>query len=92
MNISHSSPVRVGELQRTLGASSQIAKTQAALAESTRQITTGKRITRPSDSPADAASAQQIRRSLELQEGYRTNLNHADRQLSRTDQALSDAT
>ncbi len=92
MQVSSSRTVRVSEIQRTLGASSQIAKTQSAIATSTEQLTTGKRINRPSDAPADAASAQQIRRSLELQDGYKSNLNHADRMLSRTDQALSDAT
>jgi flagellin-like hook-associated protein FlgL len=92
MHVSSSSPVRVGELQRTQGAASQIARTQQQLADVTKQLTTGRRVNVVSDAPADAATAQQIRRDLELSVGYDNSLSRADRMLSRTDQVLADAT
>ncbi len=88
MNVNSFSQVRVGELARTNGAARQISLTQSRLSQSQLQLTTGRRLNTPSDAPADAAVAQQLRRALEMRAGYESNLNHADSLLGRADGAL----
>ena len=90
MNLSPS--VRAGELQRTIGASRQIGRTQVALSKASQKLSTGKEVLRPSDAPGDAAASLQIRRNIEIDRGYDRNLAHADRMLSRTDESLGELT
>jgi flagellar hook-associated protein 3 FlgL len=82
---------RVGELQLATSASRSIGRTQSAIAESGRQISTGRRLVNPSDDPAAAAKSQQVRRAMEAREGYDANLQHADRMLTAADAAVGDA-
>ncbi len=83
---------RVGELQRSVGSANQIGRTQVALAQASERLSTGKQVIRPSDAPGDAGASLQIRRNLELDVGYDRSLAHADRMLSRTDNALGELT
>lgn len=89
MNVNSFTTVRVGDWARTNGAARQIALTQSKLGEAQKQLATGRRLTSPSDAPADAAIAQQLRRTLEIRAGYQSNLNKADSVLGRADGALS---
>ena len=84
--------VRVGELSRTTGASRQIGLTQVRLQAAEQQLLTGRRLNKASDDPADAASAQRLRRAMEVREGYAANLGRADRILTSADSSLNDVT
>jgi flagellar hook-associated protein 3 FlgL len=92
MNINGFQTVRVSELARTSGAARQIAQTQARLADAERQVSTGKRLNTLSDAPADAAAAQQVRRGLELREGYRTQLDRTSLVLAGAENAVANVT
>jgi len=54
------------------------------------QMTTGLRLTRPSDSPSDATTVMHLDSTLERHEQYLKNLNFAGDYLSATDSALSE--
>ena len=81
-----SNSLRSGLTQRNL------TRTQQQLVEVQNQLATGKRLNAPSDSPADAAAAMQLRKTLEQQLAYATNLKHAGSQLSEVDSTLGDLT
>lgn len=77
----------------TMGlAQRSITRTQQSLLEVQNQLTSGKRINVPSDDPVGASAAAQLRRVLELNDGYATNLQNASTQLSTVDTALGDLT
>ena len=72
--------------------SSTITRTQAQLLGIQQQLTTGKRLSAPSDDAGDAAIAGSIRKLLEQRESYKSNLDAANNNLASTDSAMSDAT
>ncbi|MDB5296532.1 MAG: hypothetical protein JWO31_2515 [Phycisphaerales bacterium] len=81
---------RVSNLQRTTMVSNQVTRTQAKLAEVQNQLTTGKRLNRPSDDPADASAAVQLQKTLEQRQAYADNISAATGQLSEVDSTLGD--
>lgn len=92
MNVHGFNPARVTDLSRGRGAAASIQKTQSALARVQQQLTTGRRITAPSDAAGDAAVAMQLRKTLESREAYSASLDQGRRYLADADTALSDAT
>lgn len=83
---------RVSNGLRTTLTQRNLTRTQQQLVEVQNQLATGKRLNSPSDSPADAAAAMQLRKTLEQQLAYATNLKHANSQLSEVDSTLGDLT
>jgi len=65
-----------------------IAANAARLAESQEQMTTGRRLNRPSDSPADAAAAMRTRGELAAQKQHARNAEDGLGWLNQTDGAL----
>ena len=84
--------LRTSDLQRGRLASFNLNRTQSLLDNVQEQISTGRRLNRPSDDAADATVAQQLRKTIERRDGYLSNLDHADRQLIDIDSALSEVT
>lgn len=84
--------VRVTDLSRGRGASYTIQKTQAALARVQQQLSTGRRITAPSDAAGDASVAMRLRKTLETREAYGGSLEQGRRYLADADTVLSDVT
>jgi len=66
-----SNALRMNLSQRT------ITQTQQSLLDVQNQLSTGRRLTTPSDDPGDAAIAMQIRKLLEPRAGYDDNLKQA---------------
>ena len=91
MNINGFTTVRVGEQHRTAEAARAIGRTQAALAEAQREVSTGKRVERLSDAAADGAAAMQLRRAMEAMAAHRDGLQHADATLATADDATQRA-
>ena len=91
MNINGFTTVRVGEQRRTAEAARAIGRTQAALAEAQREVSTGKRVERLSDAAADGAAAMQLRRALETMAAHQDGLRHADATLATADDATQRA-
>jgi flagellin-like hook-associated protein FlgL len=83
---------RVSNQLRTSVATSTIARTQQSLLEVQNQLSTGKRLSAPSDDAGDAAGAMQLRKLLEQRDAYATNLKSAGNQLSEVDSTLGDVT
>ncbi len=83
---------RVSNLLRTGVAGAAIARTQRSMLEVSNQLSTGKRLSVPSDDPGDAAIAQQLRKTIERREAYTTNINQASNQLGLADSTLGDVT
>jgi flagellin-like hook-associated protein FlgL len=83
---------RVSNQLRLSVATHSLAKTQQQLVEVQNQLSTGKRLNHPSDDPAAAAIAMQLRKTLELRAGFSDNLSQANSQLSEVDTTLNDVT
>jgi flagellar hook-associated protein 3 len=83
---------RVSNLMRTDMVSQQVTRTQAQLLQVQDQLSTGKRIGRPSDDPADAAVAMQLQKTLEQRQAFSDNIDAARSQLSEVDSTLGDLT
>jgi flagellar hook-associated protein 3 len=83
---------RVSNLMRTNTVSQQISQTQADLLETQNQLSTGKRINRPSDDPSGSAIAMQLQKTLEQRKSYSDNIDAANSQLSEVDSTLGDLT
>ena len=83
---------RVSNSLRTTLTQRNLTRTQQQLVEVQNQLATGKRLNAPSDSPAEAAAAMQLRKTLEQQLSFTTNLKHASAQLSEVDSTLGDLT
>lgn len=81
---------RVSNLMRSNAASQTISRTQAQLLKVQNELSTGRRLILPSDSPGDAAIAQQLRKLLEQRQAYATNLNQARNHLTEVDSALGE--
>ncbi len=67
-------------------------QTQRALAEIQQQVSTGRKIEKPSDSPAFTSTILMLESSVEQRLQHQRNLQHALGVLNTTDQALGDAT
>jgi flagellar hook-associated protein 3 FlgL len=83
---------RVSDQLRTGTALSSIARTQQQLLEVQNQISTGERVSTPSDDPGAAAVIQQLQKTLEQRQSYSNNLQQANSQLSEVDSTLGDLT
>jgi len=81
---------RVSSLLKTSVATGTIARTQQSLLGVQNQLSTGKRLSAPSDDPGAAAVAQQLRKTLEKREAYAANLRHAAGHLGAVDTTLAD--
>src|SRR3954454_807778 len=81
-----SNALRMNLSQRT------ITQTQRSLLDVQNQLSTGRRLSTPSDSPGDAAIAIQIRKLLEQRSGFEDNLKQASSHLSEVDSTLGDMT
>ena len=81
---------RVSNQLRSDTARNQITRTQSSLMKAQNELTTGKRLSAPSDDPGDAALAIQIRKTLEQREAFATNLANGKTQLSEVDATLGD--
>ena len=81
---------RVSNLTRSNLVSSQVGRTQAQLAAVQNELTTGKRLNRPSDDPGDASAAIQLQKVLEQRKAFSDNINAARSQLSEVDSTLGD--
>jgi flagellar hook-associated protein 3 FlgL len=79
---------RVSNQLRTSITQSTISSAQRQLLEVQNQLSTGKRLISPSDSPGDAAIAQQIRKLLEQRKAYADNLTRAGSHLGEVDSTL----
>lgn len=64
---------------------------QTKLAHLQQQISTGVRITKPSDDPVAAARVLELQQTIELHEQYQVNIDHANYRLSLEESALSSA-
>jgi flagellar hook-associated protein 3 FlgL len=71
---------------------STLRKTQLELQKAQEQISTGKKVNRPSEMPSQVSSALLLRESLRRRERFDRNLQAALSTLNVTDQALGDAT
>jgi flagellar hook-associated protein 3 FlgL len=69
-----------------------IERNQARSTQLQNQITSGSRITRPSDDPTGAAHALSFQESLDMTEQYLTNIDQASSWLNTTDAALNTVT
>jgi flagellar hook-associated protein 3 FlgL len=69
---------------------SQILANAEAMQQTQRQLTSGKRITRPSDDPAAAAAGVRLRAQQSRDAQYLRNIEHARTWLATTDRVLSD--
>lgn len=83
---------RVSNLLRTNISSAQITRTQQQLLNVQNELITGQRLNSPSDDPGAAAIAMQLRKQLEKQQAYMSNIQQATSQLSEVDNTLSDVT
>lgn len=62
---------------------------QSKLALLQQQISTGVRITKPSDDPAGAARSMELQQTIELNQQFQVNINLADSRLSLQDSTLN---
>src|SRR4051812_39799592 len=81
-----SNALRMNLSQRT------ITQTQRSLLDVQNQLSTGRRLSAPSDDPGDAAISMQIRKLLEQRSGYEDNLKQAASHLSEVDTTMGDMT
>lgn len=79
---------RVSNTLRTSVTQATISNAQRQLLDVQNQLSTGKRLTAPSDGPGDAAIAQQIRKLLEQRKAYADNLSRAGTHLGEVDTVL----
>jgi flagellar hook-associated protein 3 FlgL len=83
---------RVSQYLRTNIAQGTLSRTQQSLLEVQNELSTGKRLTVPSDDPGDATLAQQLRKTLESRIAYADNLRYASSHLSEVDSTMSSLT
>lgn len=82
--------MRVTTRMLTSQVASQILANAEAMQQTQRQLTSGKRITRPGDDPAAAAASVRIRAQQARDAQYLRNIEHARTWLDTTDRVLSD--
>ena len=92
MNINGFSTVRSTDNARATLATAQIQRTQAAIGRAQQELSTGKKLLRPSDDPGDAVVAQQLQKTLEDRDAYAGTLQSGRRLLGDVDGALGQAT
>ncbi len=92
MAILPTSLARVSNLLRSNTTAQSITTVQEQLLKVQNELTTGKRLTSPSNDPGDAAIAQQLRKLLEQRDSYTANLKSANSKLSEADSTLADLT
>src|SRR5688572_8713494 len=80
---------RVSQYLRTNLAQGTLSRTQQSLLEVQNELSTGKRLTVPSDNPGDATLAQQLRKTLESRIAYADNLRYAGSHLSEVDSTMA---
>jgi flagellar hook-associated protein 3 FlgL len=80
---------RVSQNLRTNLAQGTLSRTQQSLLEVQNELSTGKRLTVPSDNPGDATLAQQLRKTLESRLAYSDNLRYAGSHLSEVDSTMA---
>ena len=86
-------PVNIARVSNQLRSSvglSAIQTQQAALLRVQNQLSTGKKLSTPSDNPGDASIAAQIRKTLEQRQAYSDNLSAAGNTLGTVDTTLGD--
>lgn len=81
---------RVTMLMQTSMLNSSIRSNTVDLLKVQNQLTTGLRLARPSDSPAEATTIMHLDSMLERQRQYLSNISFAEDFMSTTDNALSD--
>ena len=81
---------RVSTLMRADSVTQQVSRAQANLLQVQEQLSTGKRINRPSDDPSGASAAQQLQKTLEQRQAFAANIDAARSQLSEVDSTLGD--
>jgi flagellar hook-associated protein 3 FlgL len=79
---------RIGSQQMARNFLSDLGRTQVAIADLQRQLSTGKRVSDPSDDPVGVALALNIRDDLESVRAWRQNAEDSTAWLSATDNAL----
>lgn len=82
--------MRVTTRMLTSQVASQILANAEAMQQTQRQLTSGKRITRPGDDPAAAAAGVRMRAQQSRDAQYLRNIEHARTWLDTTDRVLSD--
>src|SRR5688500_13398735 len=80
----------VSNLLRTSGTQSTITRTQQDILQVQNQLSTGRRLSAPSDDPGDAAVVQQLQKTLEQRVAFKDNITRAKSQLGETDSTLGD--
>jgi flagellar hook-associated protein 3 FlgL len=83
---------RVSNLLTTQVTTQSIDATQAQLLVVQNQLSTGLRVSTPSDDPAAASMIMQLNLTLERRQGYANNITTASSQLGETDSTLGDLT
>ena len=83
---------RVSNLLRSNTAATQISRTQRRLLQTQNELSTGRRLNSASDDPGDAATAQQLQKTLEQRQAFMTNLDRAKNHLGAVDSTLGDLT
>jgi flagellar hook-associated protein 3 len=82
------STARISTAQSTELARRSIGRLNQSLLEAQTQLSTGKRLGKPSDDPSATAIVQQLKRTLERRESYAGNLRNAASHLSEVDSTL----
>lgn len=80
---------RIGSQQMARNFLSDLGKTQVAIADLQRQLSTGKRVSDPSDDPVGVALALNLRDDVESVRAWRQNVEDSKSWLSATDDALN---
>lgn len=80
---------RIGSQQMARNFLSDLGRTQVAISDLQRQLSTGKRVSDPSDDPVGVALALNIRDDLESVRAWRQNVEDSKSWLSATDDALN---
>src|ERR1700704_1287806 len=83
---------RVSNQLRSNVALASIAKTQQDLLKVQNELSTGKRGNTPGDDAGASSIIQQLLKTLEQRQGFATNLQKANSQLSEVDSTLGDLT
>ena len=83
---------RVSDALRAGIATQTLTQTQDSLLDVEQQLSTGKRVNRPSDDPAATAIIQQLQQTLDNRAQYATNLSRGTDQLNQVDSTLGDLT
>lgn len=83
---------RVSNLLSSGVAQSQLTDTQKSLMEVENELSTGKRLTQPSDDLSAASATMQLQKTLDLHNAYLGNLSSAQSQLGEVDNTLSSLT